>query len=247
MNQILCSVGLCVITLCVTEVSRAQPVLSPPQTVEFFSFVDGWNPTNGSPRPLRFGRAEFSLSNNVFRYEITMPTQYAPYTGVIRYFGFGTGHDVVFSDLGMLTCIPVSGTPPDATELELLPRCVIQGSVTLTPQQTGFILSGASVVDIGRADVTRAAWAGILPIDSDHDGIPDFLDFCPDTAAGSVVNSHGCGIEQLAPCAGPWRNHGDYVNRVKAVSADFVKAGLITETQRRLLANQATQSRCGQR
>ena len=73
----------------------------------------------------------------------------------------------------------------------------------------------------------------------------DYLDACPDTPPGAVVNASGCSIEQLVPCNGPWRNHGDYLNRLKQVTSDFVQAGLISEAQRQTLVNRAAQSNCG--
>ncbi len=33
------------------------------------------------------------------------------------------------------------------------------------------------------------------PIDSDHDGVPDYLDKCPDTPAGAKVDANGCPID----------------------------------------------------
>ena len=54
-----------------------------------------------------------------------------------------------------------------------------------------------------RAVVTADAGAGDLgvvdvygcPVDSDHDGVPDFLDRCPATPAGSPVNETGCVVD----------------------------------------------------
>jgi hypothetical protein len=45
----------------------------------------------------------------------------------------------------------------------------------------------------------------ILPLDADDDGVSDYLDACPDTPPGTVVNDAGCSIEQLCPCDGPWK------------------------------------------
>jgi hypothetical protein len=85
----------------------------------------------------------------------------------------------------------------------------------------------------------------ILPVDSDHDGVPDYRDLCPDTPLGSIVNADGCSIDQLCPCDGPWKNHGEYVNALKAVSGTFLETGLITEAERRALVRQAAASDCG--
>jgi len=89
-------------------------------------------------------------------------------------------------------------------------------------------------------------------MDTDGDGVPDDKDGCPDTAPGSVVNEHGCGIEQLVPCGGPatggtWRNHGDYLRALTAATDDFLAAGLITPEQREALLRVARRSDCGKK
>jgi hypothetical protein len=67
-----------------------------------------------------------------------------------------------------------------------------------------------------------------LPPDSDGDGVSDDLDQCPNSPTGTVVNATGCSIEQMAPCDGPWKNHGEYVSAVVQASTQFRKAGLIS-------------------
>ncbi len=86
--------------------------------------------------------------------------------------------------------------------------------------------------------------------DSDDDGVLDSEDQCPGTAPHAVVNERGCSIDQLVPCAGPitggtWRNHAEYTSAVKAVANAFLAAGLITESERHLLARDAARSDCG--
>ena len=89
-------------------------------------------------------------------------------------------------------------------------------------------------------------------IDTDGDGVPDDMDECPDTAPGSVVNEHGCSIEQLVPCEGPatggtWKNHGDYLHALTAAADSFLAAGLITAEQREELLRVARHSDCGKK
>ncbi len=86
--------------------------------------------------------------------------------------------------------------------------------------------------------------------DEDADGVPDSLDECPGTPAGTVVNSDGCSIDQLAPCAGPasggtWKNHGEYVSAVAQVSVEFLALGLISEEEQEEIVAAAAQSNCG--
>ena len=82
-------------------------------------------------------------------------------------------------------------------------------------------------------------------LDSDHDGVWDYLDQCPNTPPGEVVDTNGCSICQLCPCNGPWKNHGEYVKAVESVSARFVREGRITEQQRAAIVKQAASSDCG--
>jgi len=81
--------------------------------------------------------------------------------------------------------------------------------------------------------------------DSDGDGVWDYLDQCPGTPPGAIVDANGCSIEQLCPCDGPWKNHGDYVRHVQAVVTRFVREGLITHAQAASILRQAAASDCG--
>src|ERR1041385_4588275 len=83
--------------------------------------------------------------------------------------------------------------------------------------------------------------------DIDEDGVPDSQDKCPDTAPGSIVNADGCSIEQLSPCHGPWKNHGQYVSSVIKTTAKFLRDGLITSSERNKIIREAARSSCGQR
>ncbi len=88
-------------------------------------------------------------------------------------------------------------------------------------------------------------WGIAIMQDSDHDGVPNNHDNCPGTTSGDTVDSAGCSIAQLCPCAGPWKNHGKYVSCVAHASESFVDAGLITEAQKGAIVSAAGQSSCG--
>lgn len=106
-------------------------------------------------------------------------------------------------------------------------------------------------------------WAGYPPgaleiraqslvIDTDGDGVPDRLDQCPNTPAGTVVDADGCSIEQLVPCDGPraggsWRNHGEYVSTLVKEVRRFLDQGLITREEARRIMAAAARSDCGKR
>jgi hypothetical protein len=81
--------------------------------------------------------------------------------------------------------------------------------------------------------------------DADDDGVVDSMDECPGTPPGVAVSSGGCSIEQLVPCDGPWRNHGQYVSAIARTARAFAAAGLITAEQQRDIINAAAGSNCG--
>ena len=56
-----------------------------------------------------------------------------------------------------------------------------------------------------------------------------------------------CNIEQSCPCDGGWKNHGQYVNCVKAASDSCLEGGLINVEQKRDLNRSAAQSDCGKK
>jgi hypothetical protein len=221
----------------------------PTNAIEFHSFVDGYNPTNRH-RFIRFGRANFGLTGGNFSYEITMPAQYGPYSAFFRYADPSGIRDIFIADLGMIDCMPAIATnaPPDAVGLELAPQCVIRGAICVSSYQMGLILSGSTSIYLSPpASPSPEQWANIVPDDSDKDGVPDYLDHCPDTKPNSLINSEGCSIADLCPCDGNWRNHGDYVRCIIRTNGQFERDGLITRRQRRAIVFEAFDSRCGGR
>jgi hypothetical protein len=132
-----------------------------------------------------------------------------------------------------------------------IPFVKYAGFFILTSDQASHLFAGRWYVHISATgpsgeDYPNGQIRGqILPADADDDGIPDYLDQCPNTGPGSVVDAHGCSIEQLCPCDGTWKNHGDYLRCVNAVTRDFSDAGLITETERQALLREAQRSHCG--
>ncbi|HSU53770.1 MAG TPA: hypothetical protein VLT36_06900, partial [Candidatus Dormibacteraeota bacterium] len=104
--------------------------------------------------------------------------------------------------------------------------------------------------DITHQGPFNAAFSLTGETDEDGDGVGDSIDLCPGSPAGTIVNSHGCSIEQLAPCAGPlsggaWPNHGRYVSRVAHVVHGFLTQGLINAEQAEEILSQAAESDCG--
>jgi uncharacterized repeat protein (TIGR03803 family) len=90
----------------------------------------------------------------------------------------------------------------------------------------------------------------VAPIDADGDGVADSQDRCPNTAPGAIVDEHGCSIEQLVPCEGPypgvrWKNHGQYVSAVAGLVRHLVTQGVISEEEAVDIVVAAAQSDCG--
>jgi hypothetical protein len=133
--------------------------------------------------------------------------------------------------------------------------CTIEGVVMLSDEEVTSMVSGRAALlvflDYAPTDEFGVLWGEALLIgvywqpDTDRDSLPDYLDQCPGTPFGTLVNEHGCSIEQLCPRNGPWKNHGEYLNHLKAVSATFVEAGLITEEQRRAILLEGAKSAAG--
>jgi hypothetical protein len=233
-----------ILPTCVTQFSETG-------AIQLNASLFGRNTTD-TPRYTRWGRAWGWLSGSNFSFRISLPATYGPYRAVIIQNCSYPCKPGAFYYLGTLDCAPIVAPPfPDATGLEVLPQCVAQGSLCLTESQIAELLAGGMAFVVFPTDTRiihgNAAQGGISPTDTDHDGIPDFRDACPNTPPAAVVNAGGCSIEQLAPCAGQWKNHGEYVISVKQVTSDFARAGLITEAQRRALLIQAAQSGCGGR
>jgi acetyl esterase/lipase len=85
--------------------------------------------------------------------------------------------------------------------------CLLLNSFQVTDKQITEVVNGLwdliliATADTGGGRIDRIDMRGrILPVDTDNDGVSDYLDACPDTPAGSVINDHGCSIEQLCPC-----------------------------------------------
>jgi hypothetical protein len=64
------------------------------------------------------------------------------------------------------------------------------------------------------------------------------------------VNTGGCSIDQLVPCAGPasggkWKNHGEYIAAVSEVVEQLLAEGSITDSQADDILMSAAKSTCG--
>ena len=210
-------------------------------SANFEAILRGRDPRDRRIR-VQWGTAAFTLHEHLLQYEVELPSAFGPYTGWISIAG---RDDPSF--LGTLDCQPGStSAPPAGIDFDELPRCKAAGSLCISDQRIADLLAGQGMILIDHP-IGLPALGDIAPVDTDRDGVPDYRDTCLNTQSGEVVNASGCSIAQLAPCAGPWKNHGEYVNRVREVTSDFVRAGLITEDQRRTLLNQAAQSGCGGR
>lgn len=216
--------------------------------VQFAGFINGQNPETSRRSYVRWGRGTYGLNGNVFSYEIRLPATNAPSQASIFVPNDARRQRRIFF-LGTLPCEPLSPSlpPPDALDLEFRPACVARGSICVSDSLIAELLEGRWFLFLEPPPTYIIALGNITPLDSDHDGIPDFRDACSNTASGAVVNADGCSIDQLCPCDGPWRNHGEFVNCTKRVTAEFVRNGLISPQRRSELVRQAARSDCGKR
>jgi len=89
----------------------------------------------------------------------------------------------------------------------------------------------------------------ITGLDSDGDGVPNESDLCPETPEGTVVDSQGCSIMQNCPCNGPrlggvYKNKKGYSKCIKQQGKRFVKAGLMTKQDRKIIIKSAKTAPC---
>jgi len=212
-------------------------------SLEIPVLLDGDNPTNRLPRIVRWGRGSVGLTENKLSYELRLPSNYGPYTAYLVKPGVRWMQQIV-ANLGFLSCDSAKIVMADAEGLETLPACVARGSLCLDDVWIPQLLDGSLAIRV-TASPHWGLGATLVPPDSDSDGVPDFRDQCLGTIPNTPVNADGCSIEQLCPCDGPWRSHGEFVNRLRAVANQFRKDGLITESQKRAIVNRGSASNCG--
>ena len=148
---------------------------------------------------------------------------------------------------GIIALPPPPSRPPGSgtnSNVDLLPPR-LTNQLDLTEEQVGFFRDGFGLMQFIDTNSVISLTAHIRQVDSDNDGVPDSRDHCPDTLPNSVIDRNGCSIEQLAPCEGNWKNHGAFLNAFKAVTAEFLRCGLINILQARQLNYLAAQSDCG--
>jgi len=184
----------------------------------------------------------FTLQGSLFRYQVFMPEPppiNARGASIHGPASPGENADPLFNLDGPFFVPPVPGIGGGGgTDFE--------GSRTLTSEEISQLLAGRWYVNVRSTDFPDGELRGqILPTDRDGDGVPDYLDQCPDTPQGAVVDADGCSIGQLCPCDGAWRSHAQYFRCVIRVTGQFLREGLITPEERRAILLEAVRSDCG--
>jgi len=117
--------------------------------------------------------------------------------------------------------------------LYLLPGNSISGQVTLNKKQIAELLAGCFCINVKTAAYPRGELRGqILPLDDNHDGVPDDVEAY---------------IQLACPCDASWKNHGQYVDRVRRAAWPFAHSQLISLRQYFHIIQQAAHSDCGKR
>ncbi len=111
---------------------------------------------------------------------------------------------------------------------------------SFVPENTEVTITGASVPQVDFVSV-----ADEQDDDIDDDGVLNEDDECKDTPAGVIIDPSGCSIEQLVPCNGNRKNHGQYVSAFTQTVKSFMKQKLIAKDEIRALMKKAASSDCG--
>jgi len=75
------------------------------------------------------------------------------------------------------------------------------------------------------------------PLDSDGDGVPDYLDKCPGTPKGTKVDKRGCPIKPKRPAVPPWPIAGAPVFTVDDWGLDADDKAVLDEVAKYLAKN----------
>jgi hypothetical protein len=188
--------------------------------------------------------AAFTLTGSNLDFAITFPNAACSYRIAI----IATTNGVLPGDILWQPSGNPDEPPPGFCNPRRLPTNITD-TVLLTPDRVSELLDGLCFLALfnfnphGGSQISQAA--RIVVLDSDGDGVLDSHDLCPDTPPGSLVNADGCSIDQLAPCDGGWKNHGEFVVHFRRITAEFQAAGLITPSQTCELNKACAQSDCG--
>ena len=185
-----------------------------------------------------------SLSPGTAPQNVTPPVgQQARLTGASVPAGGGSSRLDVTIDSVNVFSTTLSGSGPTEIELDI----VAPFPQVLAVQATGLGPSAPEITAFGVVENIPPP----PPTDEDSDGVDDFDDQCPGTAAGALVDGAGCsGAQQTAricPCESTWKNHGKYVSCVAHATELLADIGLLTDDQRDALVSEAGQSSCGKK
>ena len=200
---------------CAVQPAQAQG------TIQFRAILTGSDevPPNSDPT---IGRGSFTLDGNSLSFLVDVSAvNFTSVSGYIQGPALPGANGPIIFDLGAPRFLPgdSQGINPPVYRFfspEVLPG-LGAGPFPLTGAQISELEGGFWYVNVTSSMLPNGQLRGqIAPHfpDSDGDGVPDAFDLCPGTPPGAVVDASGCSIDQLCPCNGPWKNHGEYVSSV---------------------------------
>ena len=157
--------------------------------------------------------------------------------------------------------LTLNGLAPSSTEVgdadrDLQPELVARFDAAVLlqtlPHKGEGRLAAAALLDNGFSVEAEAAIEVLSRVtDADGDGVDDAFDRCPDSEAGTPIDTNGCSLAQLCPCDGrggeAWRNRGHYLVCVIRGALRIGRHNQLAPGELRGLLPAATKSACGGR
>ena len=204
----------------------------PADSVQFTAALSGANeiPRNGSARR---ASATFALVGDSLTYSLAVDTNLAvAFVGI--YAPPRCGHPSASPPLVAAMVVPTFWVLIPAGGFPEQPgfagQLLTQGTLALTDAQAEQMRRGELFVNVLNPQFPRGELRGpILPVDANHDGVPDFV----------------AAYLEACPCVGGWSGHAQYVRRYGEMAGALAASELINPSQFIRLMRAARASDCG--